>query len=200
MAGNILHQECTGPVQASSGQREPDQTDPRVTVSGQQVMTVARSYTVSGCALNGTTSPPCTTAAWLDGRGARVRQRHGSGDRFRSVTLSTLRRQPRSEGVSDARRWRARSVAVGELDFPYRFDGRGRTATADADDHIRDLIEQVLFTSPGERVMRPDFGSGMLALVFEPNSTALAATTQILVQGALQQHLGTSSRSTGVRG
>jgi phage baseplate assembly protein W len=79
---------------------------------------------------------------------------------------------------------------VSHLDFPYHFDGRGRTATTDDANHIRDLIEQVLFTSPGERVMRPDFGSGLLALVFEPNSTALAATTQMLVQGALQQHLG----------
>jgi phage baseplate assembly protein W len=79
---------------------------------------------------------------------------------------------------------------MGHLDFPYRFDGRGRTAETDHLEHIRDLIEQVLFTSPGERVMRPDFGSGLLALVFEPNSTALAATTQMLVQGALQQHLG----------
>jgi phage baseplate assembly protein W len=78
----------------------------------------------------------------------------------------------------------------GFLNFPYRFDGHGRTATTDRDDHIRDLIEQVLFTAPGERVMRPDFGSGLLALVFEPNSTTLAATTQVLVQGALQQHLG----------
>jgi uncharacterized protein len=77
----------------------------------------------------------------------------------------------------------------GDLDFPYRFDGLGRTATTDRDDHIRDLIEQVLFTAPGERVMRPDFGSGLLALVFEPNSSTLAATTQILVQGALQQYL-----------
>ena len=79
---------------------------------------------------------------------------------------------------------------MSHLDFPYHFDGRGRTATTDDANHIRDLIEQVLFTSPGERVMRPDFGSGLLALVFEPNSTALAATTQMLVQGALQQHLG----------
>jgi phage baseplate assembly protein W len=79
---------------------------------------------------------------------------------------------------------------MGHLDFPYRFDGRGRTAEASDADHIRDLIEQALFTSPGERVMRPDFGSGLLALVFEPNSAALAATTQMLVQGALQQHLG----------
>ena len=76
-----------------------------------------------------------------------------------------------------------------ELDFPYRFDGLGRTASADRDDHIRDLIEQVLLTAPSERVMRPDFGSSLLALVFEPNSTTLAATTQMLVQGALQQHL-----------
>ena len=75
------------------------------------------------------------------------------------------------------------------LDHPYRFDGRGRTAVTSRDDHIRDLIEQVLFTSPGERMMRPDFGSGLMALVFEPNSTALAATTQMLVQGALQQYL-----------
>src|SRR5882757_1505185 len=75
------------------------------------------------------------------------------------------------------------------LDYPYRFDGRGRTATTSRDDHIRDLIEQVLFTSPGERVMRPDFGAGLLALVFEPNSTALAATTQFLVQSGLQRHL-----------
>jgi phage baseplate assembly protein W len=75
------------------------------------------------------------------------------------------------------------------LDHPYHFDGRGRTAATGAADHIRDLIEQVLFTSPGERVMRPDFGAGLLALVFEPNSTTMAATTQFLVQSGLQQHL-----------
>ena len=75
------------------------------------------------------------------------------------------------------------------LDFPYHFDGRGRSATTTRDDHVRDLIEQILFTSPGERVMRPDFGSGLLELVFEPNSTALAATSQMLIQGALQQYL-----------
>ncbi len=75
--------------------------------------------------------------------------------------------------------------------FPYQFDTRGRTAEAESDDrHIRDLIEQVLFTAPGERVNRPDFGSGLLRLVFAPNSDELAATTQYLVQGALQQYLG----------
>jgi phage baseplate assembly protein W len=75
--------------------------------------------------------------------------------------------------------------------FPYQFDKRGRTATRDDyDQHIRDLIEQVLFTAPGERVNRPTFGSGLIQLVFEPNSNALAAATQQLVQGALQQWLG----------
>lgn len=77
----------------------------------------------------------------------------------------------------------------GFVDFPYHFDGHGLTATTPVEDHVRDLIEQVLLTSPGERVMRPDFGSGLLEMVFEPNSTALAATTQMLVQGAMQQYL-----------
>ena len=76
-----------------------------------------------------------------------------------------------------------------DLDYPYHFSGLGRTATTDRDDHIRDLIEEVLFTAPGERVMRPDFGAGLLALVFEPNSTTLAAATQMLVQSALQLNL-----------
>ena len=76
------------------------------------------------------------------------------------------------------------------VDFPYHVDGRRRTADTGAGDHLRDLIEQVLFTAPGERVMRPDFGSGLLGLVFEPAGPELVATTQHLVQGALQQELG----------
>jgi phage baseplate assembly protein W len=76
------------------------------------------------------------------------------------------------------------------LRFPYQFDGRGRTAEAEEEAYIRGLVEQVLFTAPGERVMRPEFGSGLMQLVFAPNSPELAATTQFLVQGALQQWLG----------
>lgn len=77
-----------------------------------------------------------------------------------------------------------------QIDYPFHFDERGRTASVDEEGHIRDLIEQVLFTAPGERVNRPTFGSGLLQLVFAPNSDALAATTQMTVQGALQQWLG----------
>lgn len=76
------------------------------------------------------------------------------------------------------------------LDFPVHVDGRGRLATTDADDHVRDMIHQVLFTSPGERVNRPDFGCGLLQLVFMPNSEPLAIATQFTVQSALQRWLG----------
>lgn len=76
------------------------------------------------------------------------------------------------------------------VDYPYAISGRGRTATTTPDAHIRDLIEQVLFTSPGERVNRPTFGSGVMQLLFAPNSDALASATQLTVQGALQQWLG----------
>jgi phage baseplate assembly protein W len=78
-----------------------------------------------------------------------------------------------------------------EIAFPYRVTGSGQTASQEQDDaHIRDMIEQVLFTSPGERVNRPDFGSGLLGLVFAAASEETVTATQFLVQGALQQWLG----------
>jgi Bacteriophage baseplate protein W len=75
------------------------------------------------------------------------------------------------------------------LDYPFHVGGGGRTASTDDDDHVRDLVEQVLFTAPGERVNRPSFGSGILRLVFEPAGAEVAAATQFLVQSALQQWL-----------
>ena len=75
------------------------------------------------------------------------------------------------------------------LNFPYQFDGRGRTREAALQDYVTELIEQVLFTSPGERVNLPDFGSGLLQLPFAPNSVEMAAATQFAVQGALQKWL-----------
>jgi uncharacterized protein len=75
------------------------------------------------------------------------------------------------------------------FDFPYHIDGRRRTAETGEDDHIRDLIHQVLFTNPGERVNRPDFGCGIAQLVFMPNSDVLAAATQFLIHGALTRWL-----------
>jgi uncharacterized protein len=77
-----------------------------------------------------------------------------------------------------------------DLDFPYRIDLGGRTSSTTDAEHVRDLVEQLLFTMPGERVMRPDFGSGLMQLVFQPNSEELATAVQFLVQGSLQQWLG----------
>jgi phage baseplate assembly protein W len=76
------------------------------------------------------------------------------------------------------------------IDYPFHFDSRGRTALTDENDHVRDMIEQLIFTNPGERVNRPDFGSGLLQLIFAPNSPELAATVQFTLQAALQRWLG----------
>jgi phage baseplate assembly protein W len=75
------------------------------------------------------------------------------------------------------------------LAYAYNFDSTGHTAQTDALTHIRDMIEQILFTSPGERVNRPTFGSGTAQLVFAPNSDVLAAVQQQAIQAGLQQWL-----------
>jgi hypothetical protein len=71
------------------------------------------------------------------------------------------------------------------FDFPFTIDERGRTSRTGSDDHIRDMIALVLFTAPGERVNRPEFGCGVKQLVFAPLSDALAAATEQLIHGAL---------------
>jgi phage baseplate assembly protein W len=76
------------------------------------------------------------------------------------------------------------------IDFPFHFDTRGRTAECDDAEHVRDMLEQLLFTNAGERVNRPDFGSGVLQLVFAPNSPELAAALQFTTRAAVQQWLG----------
>jgi uncharacterized protein len=77
-----------------------------------------------------------------------------------------------------------------QITYPYQIDGRGRTAAAAPDEHIRQMIEQVLFTDPGERVNRPDFGAGVRQLLFAPGSDEMAAAAEFLIRGALQQWLG----------
>lgn len=76
------------------------------------------------------------------------------------------------------------------LRFPLSFDGRGRTARATTDEHVRDMIEQFLFTEAGERVNRPDFGSGVRQLVFGPSTPEVAAALEHTVRAGLQQWLG----------
>jgi phage baseplate assembly protein W len=75
------------------------------------------------------------------------------------------------------------------ISFPYSFDPTGHTAQTDPVTHVGDMIEQILFTSPGERVNRPTFGSGTAQFVFAPNSDVLATAQQQAIQAGLQQWL-----------
>ena len=77
-----------------------------------------------------------------------------------------------------------------DVAYPFAIDARGRTALTLSDDHIHQMIEQVLFTAPGERVNRPTFGCGIMQLLFAPNDTALAAAVNVTVQSSLQLWLG----------
>lgn len=90
------------------------------------------------------------------------------------------------------------SGALAPIAVPLQFDGRGRTAQTPTERHLQDLIEAVVLTAPGERVMRPTFGSGLLQLAFAPNSDQLGATVQMLVQGGLQSQLGNLIEVAGV--
>ena len=76
------------------------------------------------------------------------------------------------------------------IDFPFHFDRRGRTSLTDSDTHILEMLEQLLFTNPGERVNRPDFGSGLQQLIFAPNSPELAAALQYTLKAAVLRWLG----------
>jgi phage baseplate assembly protein W len=85
-----------------------------------------------------------------------------------------------------------------DIAFPFGFDSAGQTALADPRRHLRNLIEQILLTSPGERVMRPDFGAGVGAMVFAPTGDALATALETMAHAALQQGLGSRAQIIGV--
>jgi phage baseplate assembly protein W len=76
------------------------------------------------------------------------------------------------------------------LGYPYSVNNQAIPATTDPDDHLQDLILELLFTNPGERVNLPQFGAGVQRLVFAPNSDALRASTQFLIMTNLNQWLG----------
>ena len=74
--------------------------------------------------------------------------------------------------------------------YPFHIANDGLVATANQPDHIEQLIEELLFTMPGERVNRPDFGTPVEQLVFRSGGDELATAAQFMIQGALQQWLG----------
>lgn len=72
--------------------------------------------------------------------------------------------------------------------FPFRITENGSKTSTRAE-HIREQIMQVLFTSPGERVFRPDFGFGARQHVFEPNAIPLWEAVQSRLHGSLTEAL-----------
>jgi len=83
---------------------------------------------------------------------------------------------------------------VPSIAFPWRFDARGGTAASTRDAHVREMIELLLFTDPGERVNRPEVGSGVRGLVFGPASPEVATALRFVVQSGLERWLGDSVR------
>ncbi|SFF76471.1 hypothetical protein SAMN05518801_101346 [Novosphingobium sp. CF614] len=74
--------------------------------------------------------------------------------------------------------------------FPLTFDSGGRSAATGTEAYVRMLIGQLLLTSPGERVMRPEFGSGLRQILFGGSDPSIAIAVELGLQGALNQWLG----------
>lgn len=80
-------------------------------------------------------------------------------------------------------------MAKATYTFPFGVGTGGRIAATGGDEAIRAKVIQVLFTAPGERVNKPDFGCGLLNLVFEPNNTILAAAMEFTIAKGLSRWL-----------
>jgi phage baseplate assembly protein W len=76
------------------------------------------------------------------------------------------------------------------VSFPLRLDGYGRTVTVPTDTAVRELLAELLFTSPGERLNRPELGCGLIELIFDASTDELRAATQFQVTATIQQWLG----------
>ena len=74
--------------------------------------------------------------------------------------------------------------------FPFQISSSGRTVQTGDNDHVLQMIEQLLFTNPGERVNRPDFGTGVKQLVFAGNTPQLADALQMTLHADLQRFMG----------
>jgi phage baseplate assembly protein W len=85
------------------------------------------------------------------------------------------------------------------IEFPFHLHRRGADTPADDQRVVRDMIEQVLLTTAGERVNRPDFGCGLLQLTFGTMSDVLETTLQTTIAGALQQWIGDLVQVQGIQ-
>ena len=81
-------------------------------------------------------------------------------------------------------------MARADYTFPFRIDpASGQAAQSPYGRHVDEMIRQILLTTPGERADLPEFGCGLRQLLFAPNSDALQATTQLMIQQAFSRWL-----------
>ena len=85
------------------------------------------------------------------------------------------------------------SERIHSIRYPFSIDKKSRTFAEEPDyrEHVEQMIKQVLFTSPGERINRPDFGCGLRNMVFAPNSEVSANLTQVMIVQSLEKWIGT---------
>lgn len=69
--------------------------------------------------------------------------------------------------------------------FPPRLDAHGRIALVQHDEDIKEAIRIILLTNKGERRMRPEFGSDLSRLQFEPNDSTTCGLASRYIQEAL---------------
>ena len=197
MPGFMLH---VGAVMQCFHQMAPATTapvQPRVFVSTQPVAVSSNVILVAGCLFQiptpgGPKPQPCVKVQWANALHACARD--GAAGIAAAVTGHGHGHVPErgadppgpTDGGCDANA----GYRDMNINFPFAVDSTGRSAASADDGHIRQMIEQLLFTSPGERVNRPDFGSDLRRLVFAPNSPELATALQFALQASLQRYLG----------
>jgi phage baseplate assembly protein W len=75
------------------------------------------------------------------------------------------------------------------MNYPFKISGNGKISPANEEKHIKDLIEQILFTDPRERVNLPDFGCGLKSYIFAPNDRTLKTTLRLTIISSVQKWL-----------
>jgi len=82
-------------------------------------------------------------------------------------------------------------IVRSDFAFPFRIDAAsGQAARSSYQDHVDQMIRQILLTDPGERVCLPDFGAGIRRLLFAPITAQLQATATMMITSALNTWLG----------
>jgi phage baseplate assembly protein W len=87
---------------------------------------------------------------------------------------------------------------MSRIAFPYRLGPNGRTACVSEPEYLRQLLEQIVFVEPGERVNRPDFGCRLSGLTFASRKSEVTTAVEALVEGALRQWIGDQVQVRGV--